>query len=100
MYSVCQFVFIHCIRPALKTAFNPYEFINNLNNKLFVFSTSVILIPPENYHPVHNGHLIIRTIIYSFKPNVKILHSVTFLIRKKVSCFFYTVEPPLSGHPL
>ena len=53
MCSVCQFVFIHCIRPALKTAFNPYEFINNLNNKLFVFSTSVILIPPENYHPVH-----------------------------------------------
>ena len=98
MYRVCQFVFIHCIRPALKTAFNPYEFIKNLNN--LSFSTSVILILPENYHTVHNGRLIIITTIYSFKPNVKILHSVTFLIRKQVSCFFYTVEPPLSGHPL
>ena len=30
MYSVGQFVFIYCIRPALKTALNPYEFIEDL----------------------------------------------------------------------
>ena len=77
MYSVGQFVFIYCIRPALKTAFNPYEFIKNLNTSSY-------------------GRLIIMTIIYSLKPNVKILPSVTFLIRKQVSCSFYTVEPPLT----